>query len=141
MNVIMNEKEKAIYNSGNVATAIDMETYKPLKVQKVNGKMCRVVSTSKPYTKVNPFINDSSDLNLTAAETKIAMEKGSVEVYRSSGAKDGDTTLTRKQQREQGCARVISVVASLLEGHKGDKPTDFEWLIIKDNSNNYEPLE
>ena len=139
----LNATELAKYNNGEVATAVNTETYKVIKVQQVNGVMCQVISHSTPYAKVNPFINKPNELNLTMDETQRAIKGQSVIVYRSSGAKDGETTLTREEQIKRGVARTIEVCATLKDKAPKDStnPLDYDWYILNDNSNAYEPLE
>ena len=144
MNIILNEEQKQILANGGVATGVDMNTYKVYKVAlNDKGVMCVVISTSNPYTKVVPYTQEASSLNLTAEETKTIMQKGAGVVYRSSGAKDGDKVLTREEQIKRGVARVIEVVINLKEGTKLDhnNPLAYDWHIIKDNSNRYEEIK
>ena len=144
MNIMLRQDQQALYDKGEIATGIDLDTYKVFKVAKNDkGAMCIVISTNNVYTKVNPYTQETSALNLTAEETKQAMEHGAVKVYRSSGAKDGDKVLTREEQIKRGCARVIEVVISLKEGTKlaKDNPLAYDWLILNDNANRLEPIK
>ena len=144
MNIILNKDQQALYNKGEIVTGIDLDTYKVYKVTRNNeGKMCIVISTSNPYTRVNPYTQETSALNLTAEETKQAMQSGTIKVYRSSGAKDGDKVLTREEQIKRGCARVIDVVISLKEGTKlsHDNPLAYDWIILSDNANRLEVIK
>ncbi|MBO7691170.1 MAG: hypothetical protein J6T10_00870 [Methanobrevibacter sp.] len=144
MNIILNKDQQALYNKGEIVTGIDLDTYKVYKVTRNNeGKMCIVISTSNPYTRVNPYTQETSALNLTAEETKQAMQSGTIKVYRSSGAKDGDKVLTREEQIKRGCARVIEVCAMLKEGKNKDSvnPIDYDWHILNDNSNRLEVIK
>ena len=141
---LLNANELAKYNAGEIATAVNTETYKVIKVQQINGKMCQVISKSTPYGKVNPFINKPNELNLTAKETADAMKQQTIIVYRSSGIKNEDgRTLTRAEQKEQDSARTIEVVAMLKDkAHKDSvNPLDYDWHILNDNGNIYEELE
>ena len=139
----LNAVETAKYNNGEVATAVNMDNYKVVKVQQINGVMCQVISHNAPFVKVNPYINKPNELNLTMDETQRAMRGQSVIVYRSSGAKEGETTLTREEQIKRGVARTIEVCATLKEKAPKDStnPLDYDWHILNDNSNTYEPLE
>ena len=141
LEILLSKEQQMLYDKGEIALGVRGDTLQKVRVININGKMCLVVATSTPYTKVNPYTAESTALNLTNEETKEAMQKGSVDVFRSSGAKDGERTLTREEQVKQGCARVISVVASLKDGHKGDNASDFEWHIIKDTCNRYEEIK
>lgn len=144
LEVLLNKEQQTIYNNGGVALGVRADTYQKVRVANINGKMCLAITTNSAYTKVNPYMADNSALNLTQAETEQCFKNGSVEVYRSSGAKDSDgNVLTREQQIKQGCARVISVVCTLKEGHKEGSQdyADYEWLIIKDNATRFEPIK
>ena len=144
MEVLLNKEQLAIYNNGGVALGVRADTYQKVRVANINGAMCLAITTNSAYTKVNPYMADNSALNLTQAETEQCFKNGSVEVYRSSGAKDsGGNVLTREQQIKQGCARVISVVCTLKEGHKEGSQdyADYDWLIIKDNATRFEPIK
>ena len=144
MEVLLNKEQLAIYNNGGVALGVRADTYQKVRVANINGTMCIAITTNSAYTKVNPYMADNSALNLTQAETEQCFKNGSVEVYRSSGAKDSDgNVLTREQQIKQGCARVISVVCTLKEGHKEGSQdyADYDWLIIKDNATRFEPIK
>ena len=142
LEILLNKEQQAIYDNGGVAVGVRADNYSKVRVANINGKMCLAITTNNAYTKVNPYTAETTALNLTAEETKTAMSKGAVEVFRSSGAKDSEgNVLTREEQIKQGCARVISVVASLKEGCKGNNPADFEWLIIKDNATRFEEIK
>ena len=144
MNIMLRADQQALYDKGEVATGIDLDTYKVYKVAcNDKGVMCLVISTNNVYTKVNPYTQETSALNLTAEETKQALEHGTIKVYRSSGAKEGDKVLTREEQIKRGCARVIEVVISLKEGTKlpKDNPLAYDWIILNDNANRYEPIK
>lgn len=144
MEVLLNKEQQAIYNNGGIALGVRADTYQKVRVCNVNGKMCIAITTASAYTKVNPYMADSSALNLTMEETREAFTNGSVQVFRSSGAKDENgNTLTREQQIKQGCARVIDVVVSLKAGaREGSQDyNDYEWLIIKDNATRFEPIK
>ncbi|MBO7693102.1 MAG: hypothetical protein J6T10_10770 [Methanobrevibacter sp.] len=144
MNIILRPDQQALYDKGEIATAIDLDSYKVFKVAKNDkGAMCIVISTNNVYTKVNPYTQETTALNLTAEETKEALKSGNVKVYRSSGAKDGDKVLTREEQIKRGCARVIDVVISLKEGTKlsHDNPLAYDWIILSDNANRLEVIK
>ena len=144
MNIMLRADQQALYDKGEIATGVDMNTYKVYKVAKNDkGVMCIVISTNNVYTKVNPYTQETSALNLTAEETKQALEHGTIKVYRSSGAKEGDKVLTREEQIKRGCARIIEVVISLKEGTKlsKDNPLAYDWLILNDNANRLEPVK
>lgn len=144
MNMMLRQDQQALYDKGEIATAIDIDSYKVYKVAKNDkGEMCIVISTNNVYTKVNPYTQETSALNLTAEETKQALEHGTIKVYRSSGAKEGDKVLTREEQIKRGCARVIEVCISLKEGTKlaKDNPLAYDWLILNDNANRLEPIK
>ena len=144
MHIILRPDQQALYNKGEIATAIDLDSYKVYKVARNDkGEMCVVISTNNVYTKVNPYTQETTALNLTAEETKQAMEHGTIKVYRSSGAKDGDKVLTREEQIKRGVARVIEVVISLKEGTKlaKDNPLAYDWIILNDNANRLEPIK
>ena len=144
MNIILNEEQKQAYERGEIATGFDLNTYKVFKVAKNSkGEMCIVISTSNPYTRVNPYTQEASALNLTQEETLKTMAQGTLKVYRSSGYKVGDKVLTREEQIKEGVARVIEVCAHLKEGKSKDSTNtnDYEWHILNDNSNRLEPVK
>lgn len=145
MNIILRQDQQAIYDNGGVATGVDIDTYKVYKVARnSNGEMCIVISTGSPYTKVNPYLNESTELNLTKEETEECFKNGSVDVFRSSGARDDSgKALTRADQQQRGVARMISVVCTLKEGAKegSQNKLDYDWLIIKDNATRLEPIK
>lgn len=144
MNIMLRQDQQDLYNKGEIATGIDLDTYKVFKVAKnKEGKMCIVISTNNVYTKVNPYTQENSALNLTQDETTRAINEGTIKVYRSSGYKVGDKTLTREEQIKEGVARVIEVCASLKEGTKlsKDNPLAYDWLILNDNANRLEPVK
>ena len=144
MKVLLNEEQRAILNNGGVAVGVRDTDYAKVRVAMVNGVMCLAIISGAAYTKVNPYQNKPNELNLTQAETDECFKNGSVEVFRSSGAKDSNgNTLTREEQIKQGCARAISVVCTLKEGAKEGSQdlNDYEWLIIKDNATRFEPIK
>lgn len=91
-------------------------------------------STKQPYTKVQPYINNASALNLTEKETKDAIEKGLITVYRSSGAtNEKGETLTREEQVARGVARAIEVRAEQVKGAKGSTSVmDYSFSVFSD---------
>ena len=143
MEILLNKEQQAIYDKGGVALGVRADNYAKVRVINNNGVMCMVITTSNPYTKVNPYTQETTALNLTAEETKQALKDGTLLVYRSSGAKDGDKVLTREEQIKRGVARVIEIAISLKEGTKLDKdnPLAYDWHILNDNSNRYEPIK
>ena len=144
MKVLLNEEQRAILNNGGVAVGVRDTDYAKVRVAMVNGVMCLAIISGAAYTKVNPYQNKPTELNLTQAETDECFKNGSVEVFRSSGAKDKEgNTLTREEQIKQGCARAISVVCTLKQGAKEGSQdlNDYDWLIIKDNATRFEPIK
>lgn len=105
------------------------------------GVIRRVINTSTKaaYTAVKPYINKATDLNLNEKETKAAMSAangksayGIIEVFRSSGAKEGDTTLTREEQVKQGLARIIQVSVQRMSEQPSTNPLDFKYEVVSD---------
>ena len=90
-------------------------------------------STKTAYTKVQPYINTPSALNLTDKETREAMAKGIIEVYRSSGAtNEKGEPLTREEQVAKGLARKISVLCEPAIKDAGNNPLNYKYSIISD---------
>lgn len=144
MQVLLNKEQQAIYDNGGVAIGVRDTDYSKVRVAKVNGQMCIAIMSGAAYTKVNPYLNESNELNLTKEETEECFKNGSVDVFRSSGAKDtSGRVLTREEQIKSGCARMISVVCTLKEGAKegSTNKLDYDWLIIKDNATRFEPIK
>lgn len=128
----------ANYQANQVVVGVDLATMSKVKVVNNNGVLSRVVNKTQAYKGIQPYMQDSANLNLTQDETQQAMKDcKELVVYRSSGAKDSEgKTLTREQQIAQGVARAITIIAKLKDKASKDStnPTDYDWYILKDTS-------
>ncbi len=108
-----------------------------------SGVIRKVITTSakSEYTSVNLYERDAKALNLTEKETKQAIQEcnanptGSaiITVYRSSGAKDNDKTMTRQEQVNNDVARVIRVSVLRTSAQVSVFAKDFKASVLSDS--------
>ena len=107
---IINEYNENVLKNGGVAVGVDFTTMKPAKLKEINGVICEVKSQgAKDYQGVVLYTAPRDTLNLTEKETETLLKNRVVQVYRSSGYKDGDKVTTRETQIALGVARNIIV--------------------------------
>ena len=130
--------------SGAVIVAVDSNFNKIKVALDSNNKMHLVANTKAAYTGVNPNpLYPASALNLTANETlegikgaQQAYKEGKAYkyiVYRSSGIKEGEKTLTRAEQLAQGKARAIVITCALI-GVDINSLSSYRFAISQDNT-------